>query len=64
MDIGEADVPARVEISQFLMIESQLVKNRGPEVVNRSGILNSVVAEVISRAINRAPLESSTCEPN
>ena len=47
VDVGEADVSTGVEVGEFFVVEAELMEDGGPEVVDRGGLLDGVVAKVV-----------------
>ena len=47
VDVGEAEVSAAGEVGEVGVVEAEEVEDRGPEVVNRGGFVDDVIAEVV-----------------
>jgi hypothetical protein len=62
--VGEADVPPGIEVGEFFVIETQLVEDGRPEIIDRCRLLDGMVTEIIGGPINRASLESPTRQPD
>ena len=61
--IGEAVVPSLEEVSELLVVDSELVKNGGVEIVHVDGVLGDVVAEVVRAAVGHAGFDSAASHP-
>ena len=61
--IGQAEVAALVLVGELLMINTELVEQRGVEVVHVHGILDDVVAVVIGLAVSNSPFEAAAGYP-
>ncbi len=56
MDIGEAEVAPLGADREPRVVDPHLVEERGVEIVDRDGILDDAVAEVVSRTVADPPL--------
>lgn len=54
VNIGQTVIPALMLEGQALVIESELVKHSGVEVMNRDLALGDAVAEVIGLAVDQS----------
>ena len=59
MHIRQPERPARVVECQFLVVEAQLVQDRGVEVVHVDLALHGHVAEDVGFAVGEAGFESA-----
>ena len=64
VDVGEAIVAAAVAVGQFLVIDTEQVEHRGPEVVDRVDVFDGVIAELIGGAVDRARLHAAAGQPH
>lgn len=64
MHIGEANIPPGIQKCLFFMIDSKLMENRCPQIVDRGWAIDDVVAQLVRSTINCSALESSTSEPD
>ena len=46
VDVGQAEIAARVAVGELLVIEAKLLKNRGMEVVDRNPIFDGFETEL------------------
>src|SRR5262245_49226994 len=58
--VGQADVAAAETEGQPLMIQTELMENGGVYVVDRGGVVDHRVAEVVGAAVGQARLESTS----
>ena len=63
-DIRQSKIPPGVAIGQALMIQSQLMQDRGVQVVHVDLIVNRLTAELVCFAISESGSNSSTCQPD
>lgn len=63
LDTGEFLIQPEKRERKPSVVDTQLVQDRGIEVPNMNGILNHVVAEVISRAVRDAAFDSAAGHP-
>ena len=59
MDVGEAVVAAAVAEGEPLVIDAELVEDRGVDVVDVDGIGDDGIAEVIGRTVGHPPTEAA-----
>src|SRR4051794_7926265 len=64
VDVGQAEVAARVAEGQLLVVEAEQVQDRGMEVVHAHQGLHGLEPEVIGRAVDRAALDAAPGEPD
>ena len=64
MDISEAEVAALATEGEAFVVDAELVKNRGVEIVDVNLILGGVIAEVIGGTVGEAGLHSSAGHPH
>lgn len=64
VDIGEPDIPARVAVGEVLVIDTELVEDRGPEVEKGGGPVDDFVTVVIGRAVDGAAFDTAAGEPD
>ena len=64
MDIGEAEVATLAAEGEAFVVDPELVKNGGVEIVDVNFILGGVIAEVIGGTVGKAGLHSSTGHPH
>ena len=64
MDISEAEVAALAAESEAFVVDAELVKNGGVEIVDVNFILGGVIAEVIGGTVGEAGLHSSAGHPH
>ena len=63
MHIGEAVVPSLEEVSELLVVDPELEKDRRMEVVHVHRVLRDVVAEVVGAAVGHAGLDAAAGHP-
>src|ERR1043166_416993 len=61
--VRQAVVAAVVGIGQFAVIETQLKKQSGVEIINADHILHRFVAELVSSSMHIALLKTATRKP-
>src|ERR1041384_8425099 len=61
--VGEAEVAAVLAVGQFLVIEAQRVENTGVQVMDMHWVFNSLPAEFVGAAIDRAALDAASGQP-
>lgn len=59
MYIGQTNVAPCISEGQFLVIQSHLVKDSRPEIIDRRLVLRDMITEFIGGTINGSPLDSS-----
>ena len=64
MDIGEAEVAALAAEGEPFVVDAELVKNGGVEIVDVNFILGGVIAKVIGGTVGEAGLHSSAGHPH
>ena len=64
MDVGEPEVAACVFERQLLVIEPELMKQRGMEIMNMNSATDASEAELVRLAVRVAGLEAATSNPN
>lgn len=60
VDVGETEIPALVAEGEFLVVEAELVEQRGLEIVDADRILGGTVVEFVGLAVGVARLETAT----
>ena len=63
VDIGEAELAALELISQRFMIDTELIKNGGVEVVHVDFILSDIIGKIISGSVGHAGLDATAGSP-
>ena len=64
VNVGEAEVAALESSGELFVIEAELVKDRGVEIVDVNFVFNRVEAEVIGLAMVHAAFDSASGEPH
>ena len=64
VDVGEAKVPTLEAGGELGVIEAELVKDGGVEVVNVDLVLDGIEAEFIGLAVVDSALNSTACHPH
>jgi len=64
VDVGEPEVAACVLEGQLLVIEPELMKQRGMEIMNMNSATYASEAELVRLAVRVAGLKAATCNPN
>ena len=64
VDIRQTKISAAVSISEFGVIESHQMQDRGVQVVDIHSIFYRIDSQFVGRAVNVAPLGSAASEPN
>ena len=64
VDIGKAEVSARVTVGQVFVIESHEVKNGSVEIMNMDLVFHGREAEFVGRTVGHTTFDSSAGEPN
>ena len=62
-DVCQSKIPPLVTIGQALVVNSQLMEDRGLHIVNSDWVLNDFIAEIICLAVHFATLEASSGNP-
>src|SRR6185369_13902238 len=62
-NIGQAILPAVMEISEFLVIHAEEMKHRRVQIVDAHAVLHGLIADFIRLAITRATLDSCARHP-
>ena len=62
--ICEPEIPAAPAVGQLLVVDSELVQDRGPQVVDSRNVNCGLVAELIGRAVRGSSLDTSTSQPD
>lgn len=63
-DIGQPEVAAAVGISQFFVIEAELVQDCGVQVVNVDFVFNRGESKVVGCSVNRATFDTASGQPH
>jgi hypothetical protein len=63
-NIGQPKVTTTEPVGQPIVLHPKQVKNRRVKIVNMHSILDRMVADLVSRAINEAGLDAATCHPD
>jgi len=63
IDSGQAFFQSAAGIEEFLMVKSQLVENRGMEIMHADRVFNDTVSEFISDAVGGSPFNASASHP-
>lgn len=63
MDIGEADVATREAVGECFVVHAEEVEDGGPEVVDRAGVGDGMVAEFIGGSVHVAWADAAAGEP-
>ena len=64
MDIGEAEVAALAAEGEPFVVDAELVKNGGVEIVDVNLVLNGVIAELVGGTVGEARLHSTAGHPH
>ena len=64
MDISEAEVAALAAEGEAFMVDAELVKNGGVEIVDVNLVLNGVKAELVGGTVGEAGLHSTAGHPH
>src|SRR5215210_7587358 len=64
VNVGQPEITAIISIRQFLMIESELPKDRCVQIVNMDFVLDCPRAELVSRAISRPAFDAAAGQPH
>lgn len=56
-DIGQPIVAARMAVSQLLMLDAELLQDGRLQIMYMHGLLDDVVAEVVSRPVDMAAFD-------
>ena len=63
VDVGEPEVAAAIAIGELLVVETQLMQDGGPEIVDGAGVLHGVVAEVVGGAVDGPATDAAASQP-
>ena len=61
--IGQSTVNSVVAHGELLVVDAQLVQDRGVEVVDADGVLDGRVTEVVGPAVTRTALDAAAGHP-
>ena len=64
VNIGQAEVAARVSIREPLVVEPEQMKDRGVQVVDVNLVVDGEIAVVVGLAVGEPRLHSSTRQPH
>src|SRR5690349_256024 len=64
MDIGQAEVPARMPVRQLLVVEPQEPEDGGVQVVDVDLVFDRLEAELVGRAVHLAALHAAAGQPH
>ena len=64
MHVSETHIAAAPAVGQLLVINPELVQDRGPQVIHRGDIHRSLVAKLIRRTMHAPPLDPATGQPH
>src|SRR4051812_20973020 len=62
--VGEAEIAALEAVGEPLVVEAELVEERGVEIVDVDGVFDGVEAEVVGAAVAQAGLDAAAGEPD
>src|SRR5579885_804938 len=64
LDVGQTKFAALESVGQAGVVEPEPVQQSGVQVVDRDGILDNVVADIVRTADGDAGLDAAACEPH
>ena len=64
MNVGQAEVAPLKAERELFVIESQLVQNRGVQVVNVDLLIDHFVSEIIGLPVSHAGTKATACGPH
>ena len=62
-NVGQSEISSLVAIGHLLVIDAQLMQNRGVQIMDVDWILRDVVAEFVGFAIDHATFDTGTGHP-
>lgn len=62
--IGQSEIPSRVTVSKFLMIESHQVEDRRLQVMHMDAVFDRGKSEFIGSAVNVTSANTTPCHPH
>ena len=63
MHIRQAEIASAEAIGEFLVVDAELIEDRGPEIVDGERLIDGIVTEFVGRAKDRAGLEAAAGYP-
>ena len=64
MHVGKTEIPAGVAEGEFFVIEAELMKDGGMQVMHVDFVLDGHVADVVGDAVGEAGFEAATGDPD
>src|SRR5687768_10192718 len=64
VNVGEAEVAARVTVGETLVIEAEQMENGGVEIVDVNRIFDCFEAEFVGGPVDCSPFDPTAREPN
>ena len=64
VDVGQSEVSATVSVGESFVVEAELVKNGGVEIVNVNRIFRDAEPQFVGLSVDGAASNSCTCHPD
>src|SRR5688572_24182133 len=64
LHVGEAEISTCIAVGQLLVIDTELVKDCGVQIVDRDTVFNSLKPKFVRSAVGKAALHPSAGEPH
>ena len=61
--IDQRFVPAGMSVAEAIVVEAELVEDRGVQVRDADPVVDCLVADLVGRSVHVATLESATAQP-